>query len=436
MHQDNQHSRSNDGRAQISRRMFLGSAAAASAVGLTSATVASPLLAGPRRALNRDTIVSLYLRGAMDGISGVVPYGDPDYASQREDLAVPPPGPGTNAAIDLDGFFGLNRAGQKLMRPYGDGQLLFVHASGLDAPNRSHFDAQERMETAASATQAGPNPEGWLGRHMASSPPQQTGAVRGIGIDSLLARTLVGAPSSLPVKDIGSYNFPGRSSTLDERRTILQSQYAASAGLLSSSASSTLDAIDLLEAVDFANYVPSPGAVYPDTKFGEAMAQVAALIKANIDLESAQVNLGGWDHHSDMGPLDGEFASLWQELAEALEAFYIDLDGTGHGYTLMAQTEFGRRIKPNSNEGTDHGFASAMLLMGPSVIGGRVLSQWPGMAPESSQGAGDGDLLNGDLAVTIDWRDIAAEVLEVRGGATSLGTVFPGYVPTFRGVVL
>ena len=440
MKQDNQFTGRDDGhdfeRAQISRRVFLGSAAAASAAGLSSATVASPLFKRGGLGLNRDTIVSIYLRGAMDGISGVVPYADPDYAPQRLDLAVPPPGVGANRAIDLDGFFGLNPLGQKLMRPYGDGQLLFVHATGMDAPNRSHFDAQERMESAAPATQGGPNATGWLGRHMASSPPPQPATVRGIGIDSLLARSLVGAPASLPVKDIGSYEFPGRQVTRDARRSILQSQYSASAGWLSTSAAATLNAIDLLESVDYANYTPSPGANYPATKFGEAMAQVAALIKADISLETAQVNLGGWDHHENMGPLDDRFAALWQELAEALEAFYVDLDGTGHGYTLMAQTEFGRRIKPNSNAGTDHGFGSAMILMGPSVVGGRVLSQWPGMAPDSSQGAGDGDQVNGDLAVTIDWRDIAAEVLERRGGATALSTVFPGYSPIFRGAVI
>ncbi len=421
---------------KLNRRTFLGSAAAAvGAAGLASASVRGPL--GTRgRMMGRDTLVTIYLRGAMDGMSAVVPYADPNYAPERGDLAVRPPGAAPDRALDLDGFFGLNPSGSALMRPYGDGQLLFVHASGLSVPNRSHFDAQKRMETGTPASVPAAYPTGWLGRYLQSATPTGTTGVRGLSIDNLLPLTLAGGPETLPIKDIGDFNFPGRAVTRADRRDLLDAQYQGATPLLAQSASSALRAIDLLDAVDYSNYVPAPGANYPDTKFGEALAQVAALIKANIDLETAQVNLGGWDHHSAMGVTDGTFAGLFEELSAALEAFYIDLDGTGLGYTLMTQTEFGRRVRPNSNDGTDHGFGSCMMLMGPSVLGGRTLSDWPGLAPESSQGAGDGDQVNGDLAVTIDWRDVAAEVMERRLGATDLAAIFPTYTPTFRGVVM
>lgn len=420
----------------MTRRVFLGSSAAAmGAAGLASVSVAGPVRRGMRSA-DRDTIVSIYLRGAMDGLSAVVPYADPNYAPERGALAIDAPGTGPDRALDLDGFFGLNPNGAALLRPYMDGQLLFVHASGLQEPNRSHFDAQKWMETGTPAGSAGALPTGWLGRHLQAAPPAGTGDLRGIAIDSLLAQTLVGGPGTLPVQDIGSFGFPGRAASADDRRVILESQYDAAPPLLRASAASALSAVDLLSLVDYSNYVPAAGVVYPNTTFGRALSQVAALIKADIDLESAQVNLGGWDHHAGLGPLDGTFAGLFEELSLALEAFYLDLDGTGLRYTLMTQTEFGRRVRPNANAGTDHGFASCMMLMGPSVTGGRVLADWPGLAPESAPGAGDGDQINGDLAVTIDWRDIAAEVLDKRTMGTDLSTVFPGFTPTFRGAVV
>ncbi|MEM8711922.1 MAG: DUF1501 domain-containing protein, partial [Planctomycetota bacterium] len=351
-------------------------------------------------------------------------------------LAVRPPGSAPDRALDLDGFFGLHPDGARLLRPYGDGQLLFVHASGLAGPDRSHFDAQKRMETATPVAQQGFLNSGWLGRHLQTASPAGAGGIRGLGVGNLLAQTLGGAPETLPIKDIGKFSFPGRNASRDERRELLDQQYDSAPPLLAASADSSLLAIDLLAAVDYGNYVEAPGAAYPDTTFGKALRQVAALIKADIDLEAAQINLGGWDHHSAQGVIGGQFADHFEELASAIEAFYVDLEGTGFGYTLMTHTEFGRRIRPNSNEGTDHGFGSCMMLMGPSVVGGRVLADWPGLAPESSNGAGDGDQVNGDLAVTIDWSDIAAEVLERRAGGADLGAVFPGYTPTFRDVVV
>lgn len=436
MKKTNQHQDQSAGSIHLSRRKFLGSSAAlAGAAGLAQVSLASPLGMSVSGS-GRDAIISIYLRGAMDGLAGIVPYADPDYASERGSLAVLPPGAGTGRALDLDGFFGLNPTGQALMRPFGDGKLLFVHASGLSVPNRSHFDAQKRMESATPDNQATPETTGWVGRHLQNTPPAGAGNLRGIGIGNLLPITLAGGPGTLPVADIGGYDFPGRAVTRASRRSALGDQYLTASPVLSASAASTLAAIDLLDAVDYENYTPAAGVDYPNGPFGEALSQVAAMLKANVDLETAQVNFGGWDHHSNLAPLNGRFASKFNELSRGLEAFYLDLLGTSSGYTVLVQTEFGRRIRPNGSAGTDHGFASCMMAMGPSVLGGRVLSDWPGMAPESSPGAGDGDQVNGDLAVTIDWRDIAAEILERRAGNTDLASVFPGYTPTFRGAVV
>ena len=174
-------------------------------------------------------------------------------------------------------------------------------------------------------------------------------------------------PELCPVRDIGNYAFPGRNATRASRRATLDTQYQSAVPLLASGAASTLTAIDLLETVDYQNYVPEPDANYPTGRFGEGLSQVAAMLKAGIDLETAQLNLGGWDHHSNMGPLNGQFAALFAELAQGLEALYLDLDGTSVSYTLLVQTEFGRRIAPNGSAGTDHGFGSCMIAMGPNV---------------------------------------------------------------------
>jgi uncharacterized protein (DUF1501 family) len=413
-------------RGALSRRTFLGGTVAGAA-GLASVSLAAPLARAGRA---QDAIISIYLRGGLDGLCAVVPYGDPHYASERGGLALAPPGPSPDAAIDLDGFFGLNPRGAALMRPYGDGKLAFVHASGLEVTNRSHFDAQRRMESATPTAQAFPSGTGWLGRHLAATTGPSE--LRAIAIDNLLPVTLVGAPGTLPVSDIGAYAFPGRAMTRASRRAVIEDLYSNGTGLLSTTAASTFDAIDLFDVVDYASYVEAPGAVYPAGNFGSALRQVAALLKSGIGLEAAQVNLGGWDHHSGLGPTDGQFAELFAELSQGLDAFYADLAGSTVGYVLLAQTEFGRRVRPNGSAGTDHGFASCLFVMGPSVLGGRVVADWPGMRPPTTNDPGD--QVNGDLAVTIDWRDVAAEILEVRAGGSDLAAVFPGYAPVPRGL--
>lgn len=428
-----QHNHTSEG-PRISRRTFLGtSAVALGASGLARVSLASPLLS-PITTPGRDAIISIYLRGGMDGLSAIAPYADPNYATGRGSLALPPPGPTAGSALDLDGFFGINSTGMPLLRPYGDGNLLFVHGCGLAAPNRSHFDAQRRMERGATDNVGVAPDTGWLGRHLQSSATGGTAALRGIAINNILPETLVGGPETLPVREIADYAFPGRAASSAARRAILDAQYQSAPALLGDNARSALSAVDLLNTVDYSNYMPAAGAQYPGAHIGSALRQVAAMVKANICLESAQINMGGWDHHSDHGPVNGQFAGQFGELSAALEALYVDLQSSGSSYTVIVQTEFGRRVAGNGSGGTDHGFGGCMMLMGPSVTGGRVLTQWPGLRPESSPGAGDGDLVNGDLDVTIDWRDVAAEVLQKRAGNTALADLFPGYSPTFQSV--
>jgi len=220
--------------------------------------------------------------------------------------------------------------------------------------------------------------------------------------------------------------MPGSQSTAAARRQALSNAYAATAEPLASAAVNTFATIDLLAQIDFAGYQPANGAVYPDTAFGRGLESTAAMIKADVDLECVEVDIGGWDLHNALGPTVGSMAARLDDLTRSLAAFERDLGSVLDRVTLVAISEFGRRAAENASAGADHGHGGVMLVLGGHVAGGQVLTQWPGLAiPNLDQG---------DLAVTIDYRDIVAEVLTDRMGSTSLATVFPNYAPTFRGI--
>ena len=199
----------------------------------------------------------------MDGLSAVVPYADPHYATERDLLAITPPGTDPDSCLDLDGFFGLNPRGAALQRMYGDGELLFVHGTGLNEPNRSHFDAQIRMEAGSASQSVSPASSGWIGRHLDTTPALGMNGLRGVGLDTLLPATFTGGPGTLPISDISGYDFPGRASTRASRRALMDQQYAGAGPLLSTNGMTTLSAIDLLDAIDFQNYVPRPDGGLP-----------------------------------------------------------------------------------------------------------------------------------------------------------------------------
>jgi len=404
--------------ARLSRRSFMGAAAAASApLWLPRTALGAP---GGGAGQARDTLVFVFLRGGTDMLSAVVPYGDPGLYSARPTLAVP-----SSQVIDLDGFFGLAPALAPLLRAYTDQKLAFVHAAGSTDPTRSHFDAMARIETAS------PNAptiafDGWLARHLLHIGALGQGELRGLALGDLLPRLLAGAPASLPVADPANFGFPGDPATAPARRAALARMYDRAAPPQGPAADSALATIDLLQAVDFANYQPTNGASYPASPLGSALASTAALLKHGVELEAVTYDYGGWDHHANMGPLNGQLAAMLNDLALGLDAFELDLRGSGRRWTLVVQSEFGRRVAENGSAGTDHGRGSCLFLLGDGINGGRVFGSWPGLAP--------GQLDQGDLAVTTDYRAVLAEVLAERLGATDLGAVFPGFTPGALGV--
>jgi uncharacterized protein (DUF1501 family) len=405
---------------RLSRRGFLGAAAAASVpLWMPRVALSAPGAGGGQA---RDVLIFVFLRGGTDMLSAIVPFGDAALYTARPTLAVPPA-----QVTNLDGFFGLSPALAPLHRAYVDQRLAFVHATGSTDPTRSHFDAMARIET---ATPNAPSAafDGWLARHLLHVGALGAGQLRGLALGDLLPRMLSGAPASLPVSEPSAFGFPGDPLTATARRAALEGMYVRANQPLGPAAANALVTIDLLDAIDFASYLPANGASYPPSNLGGALASTAAMLKHGLDLEAVTYDYGGWDHHANMGPLTGTLATMLSDLARGLDAFELDMRASGARWTLVVQSEFGRRVAQNGSLGTDHGHGSCLFVMGDGIAGGQVIAQWPGLAP--------GQLDHGDLAVTRDYRDVLAEILVDRMGATNLGAIFPGFTPTPVGVTL
>ena len=421
---------------ELSRRQFVADAAGMSGLAMFSAVFPSWLpkvVLAESYVADRDVIISIFLRGGADGLSLCVPFGDANYYTSRPTIAIPRPDATTTATrgIALDNFFAFPQAMKGLVPAFQAGQLLVVHATGSVDPSRSHFDAQKFMEVGKPRDPSVVT--GWLGRHLATVPPMRTDApLRALGFASGLQKTLIGAPKTLPISDPATFGLAGSTTTRTERSTWLKNEYGTAPEPLRSSALDALNTLELLRLINFTAYTPANGAVYPNTSFGRAMRSAAAMIKADVGIEAAQIDAGGWDTHSAEDPLNagGTMYNNMTGLSNALGAFHADvIQGTqATNVTVVVISEFGRNVRENSARGTDHGRGNCMFVMGRNIAGGRVFAfNWPGLARENLQ---DGQ----DLKVTLDHRDILAEIVKNRLGNQNVGVVFPDYVPTFRGV--
>lgn len=415
---------------ELSRREFLARTTAAAVIASTPAWLPQVTYAQTEDT-SRDIIVSIFLRGGADGLSLVAPYAENAYYTLRPSLAVPRPDDASpNRALDLNGFFGLPPAMASLLPAFRAGQLLIIHATGSTDPTRSHFDAQAFMEIGIPGEREVET--GWLGRHLATKPPMKpAAALRALAFNYGLPLTLAGGPDTLPIPDPANFGISGTSSTRTQRLAWLGTAFASQPDPLKSSALNTQRTITELSAIGIGTYQPAGGAVYPNSSFATALRSTAALIRADVGVEAVQIDIGGWDTHSAQGPLTGGMAATMRQLADALAAFHVDMSGANRlgRLTLVAMSEFGRKAQENGSQGTDHGHGNVMFVMGGSVVGGRVMTQWPGLSTAQLY-------QQQDLQVTIDYRDILAEIVSRRLGNTQLDVVFPGYAPTFRGAVL
>lgn len=361
-------------------------------------------------------LVALFQRGAVDGLDMIVPHGEQRYYAARPTIAIPRPG-ASGGALDLDGFFGLHPAMASLAPAFDAGELAIVHACGSPDPTRSHFDAQDYMETGEPGQRN--VIDGWLNRHLQTAPEANASTVRAVALASEMPRTLEGPAPALATTSLAEVAFgpPGQGALA---RRAVERMYGSREDLLGTATRDALASLDVFASLDQTPYVPANGARYPDTDLGTQLRDVARAIKGRIGLEIAFLNTGGWDTHVLQGASEGQLATLLRELADALAAFRTDLGALMADVCVLTMSEFGRTVAENGSGGTDHGRGTAMLALGGTVRGGRVFGAWPGLAPEQ--------LVDGrDLAVTTDFRTLFSEVLVHHLANTNVATVFPGF---------
>jgi len=420
---------------ELSRRQFLATATAGASAAFFPAWLPKVVMA-KSYASTRDIIVSVFMRGGADGLSLCVPFADASYYTSRSTIAIPrPDASAATRGVNLDGFFmfpqamaGGTVAGTGgLMPAFQASDLLVVHATGQLNNSRSHFDAQRYMEVGKPVDPA--LVTGWLGRHLASIPPLKPDApLRALGVASGLQKTLVGGPKTLPIADPTNYTVGGSATTQAARLAFMQTDYTPAEEPLHSAALDATNTVALLKTVNFTGYKPANNVVYPTSSFGRALRSVAVLIKGDVGIEAAQVDIGGWDTHSAQDPIGGSMFRTMQDFSNSLAAFYADVIATGFSVTLVAVSEFGRNVRENGSQGTDHGRGTVMFAMGKGIAGGRVIMKnWPGLAREQLDSGQD-------LKVTVDYRDILAEIVQRRLGNPNLNFVFPSWTPTVLGV--
>ena len=409
--------------AQVTRRAFLR------AGGLALVSFGIDPLFVARAAFARDqaeaqkagrVLVCLFQRGAVDGLSMIVPHGDADYYRERPRIAIP-----RGEVVDLDGHFGLHPALANLAPYWRNQSLAIVHAVGSPDATRSHFDAQDYMEVKNTR-------DGWLNRHAQHAREHRETPFQSVAFGPQLPRILAGSAPALAISDLRAFGIRARPAARDRLTRAFEDLYEASAtGIVASSAAEGFDAVETLKRVNPGDYKPEHGAVYPAGRLGRSLMQVAQLIKANLGLENAFADVGGWDTHIAQGAEQGQLATRLRELGDSLAAFARDLGDRMQNVTVLTMSEFGRTVAENGSNGTDHGHGTAMLVMGGGVRGGRMVGRWPGLAA--------GNRYEGrDLALTTDFRDLFGEVLARHGGASKLQAVFPGHecdVRRFPGVM-
>jgi uncharacterized protein (DUF1501 family) len=400
----------------ISRRVFLKNGGLA----LVSLGFAPTFLARTAAAAEsrRRVLITIFQRGAVDGLNMIVPFGEADYYAARPTLAIARPGSAADAALDLDGFFGLHPRLAPLKPLYDSRQMAVVHACGSPDGTRSHFDAQDYMETATPGVKS--TQDGWLNRYLHAREHQAATPFRAVALAPQLPRALQGLEPALAIGQVSQFGIRAGQSA-DLVQSSFEAEYAAAAeSVLHSTAREAFDAVRMLKTANLSQYTPANGAEYPRSAFGEALRQIAQLIKADVGLEVAFAESGNWDHHVNEGAAVGQLAARLDDLARGIAALVRDLGDRMHDVVLLTMSEFGRAVAENGNRGTDHGHGNAMMIVGGTVRGGKVYGRWPGLAREQRY---DGR----DLSVTTDFRAVFSEVVRGHLGLQDTRAVFPGF---------
>ena len=405
------------------RRSFVkGGALALVALGAAPRFVVRTALAQARAARSKVLVV-IFQRGAVDGLSMLVPHGDRDYYGARGSIAIGRPGAGSDGALDLDGFFGLHPSLSGLKPLWDERRLAAVHAVGSPDTTRSHFDAQDYMESGTPGVKS--TEDGWLARGLAAQPAPQASPFRAVALGPALPRVLRGDVGAVAMTNLAEFDVREAATLVGGLNASkgFESLYEQGVrDLLYGTGRETFDAVKMLKAADPQRIQPANGAMYPRGRFGESLRQIAQLIRADVGLEVAFADVSGWDTHAAQGSERGQLATRLKEFGDGLAALDRDLGDRMRDVLVLTMSEFGRTVRENGNRGTDHGHGTAMFVMGGEAVGGKVYGRWPGLGREQ--------LHEGrDLAVTTDFRSLFAEIAVGHLGTPS-EPLFPGFKST------
>jgi uncharacterized protein (DUF1501 family) len=416
----------------MNRRVFMKSGALSlvtmglSPSFLRRTTFGAELLRGAAAggAARGKTLICLFQRGAADALNVVVPHGEPAYYRMRPNIAIPRPAlsAGAAGAVDLDGFFGLHPALAPLKPLWDAGVLAPVHAVGSPSSTRSHFDAQDYMET-GTPDQKGTR-DGWLNRYLALRGTCEAGCAhdapspfRAVSMTPQTPRMLEGPAPTIAMSSLDEFSVRTAGPAVERLEALYRT---GSADVVHAAGGEMFEAVKILKAANPRQYLPEHGAVYPQSQLGQRLRQIAQLIKADVGLEVAFADVGGWDTHVNQGASTGQLALRLDDLAHGVAALVADLGDRMNEVAIMTMSEFGRTARQNGNGGTDHGHAGALFVIGGDVKGKKVHGRWPGLEQEQ--------LYEGrDLALTTDFRSVFSEVAAKHLGARRLDAMFPGY---------
>jgi uncharacterized protein (DUF1501 family) len=400
----------------ITRRVFLrNSALAVVGTSAVPSFLTRAALGAVETGSETKRLVVIFQRGAADGLNIVVPHGERSYYAMRPSIAIQ-----RKDVLDLDGFFGLHPSLASFQPLWNQRHLAIVHAAGSPDPTRSHFDAQDFMESGTPGLKA--TPDGWLNRTLHSLPASpDKSAFRAISLGPALPRILTGPEPAVAINSINDFGVGGRNPNAAPIAQTFERMYDQSVdAVLHGTGQETFQAVKMLKSADPAKYKPAPGADYPRGRFGDSLRQLAQLIKANLGVQVAFADIGGWDHHVNEGNTQGPMANVLRDFSQSLSAFWIDLGDLADDTVIVTMSEFGRTARENGNRGTDHGHANVMFVLGGRVQGGRVYGQWPGLDPSQ--------LYEGrDLALTTDFRRVLGEAVARHLGNDQLAQVFPDF---------
>lgn len=378
---------------------------------LTRSVLAETTTAAAR---NKKLIV-LFQRGAVDGLNVVVPYQEKNYYSMRPSIAIK-----QSEVLDLNGFFGLHPSMASFKPLYDAGHMAIIHAAGSPDMTRSHFDAQDYMESGTPGVKI--TEDGWLNRALqAEALTTKATAFRAVALGTQVPRTLQGKVPAIAINNVADFSVAGRGPQTSAISNAFQAMYDESTdSVLHGTGQETFEAVKMLKAANPARYQPVPGVNYPNLPFGNSLKQIAQLLKANLGVEAAFCDIGGWDTHQNQGNAAGQLANRLKEFSDSIAALWTDMGDDAENITLVTMSEFGRTARQNGTGGTDHGHANVMFVLGGSVKGGKVYGKWPGLANEQlNEGR--------DLAVTTDFRSVLGEAATKTLGSRNLDAVFPGF---------